>query len=515
MNKIRFYAALIAVCASLSAFTACGGNTVPAETTVGAATTEPAVTEPIDGKIDFGGLRFALDGGAKYENGIITGERNADSNTALCEDIGTLEGCLDIKVKLTGSTSGGISFKYKSDERRIFIGFDKRTNTVRITNYAKDGASLVKSVYCPIENDSEILLRIAFRNSLVKFFINDISETALPLAEMTVASSAGKGLMLDCGSGSLQFLSLSLSDYAYDIGESKTYTNPIASGADPFILPWEGKYYLYSTNAGSTGFKVYESDDLSKWTEKGYCLKKGQADSPAGTDKFWAPEVYVIDGLFYMFYVANENIGVAVSDSPLGPFTKYSNGLIFKNSNAIDPHLFIDDDGKMYLYYVKFGGGNHIYGAQFDLKTCTVKNEKHLLSVSESWEKQMGTIVEGPFMLKHNGIYYLTYSANHYESQGYAVGCATASTPLGNFEKRDYSPILSKNENIKAVGTGHHSFFTAENGELFIVYHRHKSLTEISTRQTCIDRCGFVTDPDGTVRLVVYGPTSSPQKLPQ
>ncbi len=515
MKSIRIAAAIIAVCTLISALAACGQKNPPEETTDTPVTAEPVTTEPDDGKIGFGELRFALEGGAKYENGIISGERTADSNTAVCEDVGTLEGCLDIKVKLTGSTSGGISFKYKSDDRRVFIGFDKRTNAVRITNYTKDGASLVKSIYCPMDGDAEIDLRIAFRNSLIKIFINDTSETALPLAEMTVASSAGKGLKLDCGSGSLQFLSLSLSDYTYSAGDSKTYTNPIAAGADPFILTWEGKYYLYSTNAGSTGFKVYESDDLSKWTEKGYCLKKGEANSPAGTKNFWAPEVYRIDGRFYMFYVANENIGVAVSDSPLGPFTKYSDGLIFKNTSAIDPHLFIDDDGQMYLYYVKFGGGNHIYGAKFDLKTCTVKNEKHLISVSEAWEKQMGSIAEGPFMLKHNGVYYLTYSANHYQSQGYAVGCATASSPLGSFEKCDYNPVLSKNENIRAVGTGHHSFFTAENGELFIVYHRHNSLTEIQTRQTCIDRCGFVTDPDGTERLVVYGPTSSPQKLPE
>ena len=332
---------------------------------------------------------------------------------------------------------------------------------------------------------------------------------------MTAASSSGKGLMLDCGSGSLQFLSLSLSDYTYLNEEGKTYINPVAAGADPFIFPWEGKYYLYSTNAGSTGFKVYESDDLSKWTEKGYCLKKGEANSPVGDRNFWAPEVYRIDGRFYMFYVTNENIGVAVSDSPLGPFTKYSNDVLFKNTKAIDPHLFIDDDGQMYLYYVKFGGGNHIYGAKFDLKTCKVSSEKHLISTSEAWEKQMGSIAEGPFMLKRNGTYFLTYSANHYESQGYAVGCATASSPLGSFEKCDYNPILSRNDNIRAVGTGHHSFFTAENGELFIVYHRHNSLTEVQTRQTCIDRCGFVTDPDGRERIVVYGPTSTPQKLPE
>ncbi len=515
MKNIRIAAALLAICASLSALSACGEKNPPEETTDTPITTEPVTAEPDDGKIGFGDLRFTLEGGAKYENGIISGVRDADSNTAVCEDIGTLEGCLDIKVKLTGSTSGGISFKYKSDDRRVFIGFDKRTNAVRITNYTKDGASLVKSLYCPMEGDAEITLRIAFRNSLIKFFINDVSESAIALAEMSVPSSAGKGLKLDCGSGSLQFLSLAITDYTYFTEEGKTYTNPVASGADPFILTWEGKYYLYSTNAGSTGFKVYESDNLSKWTEKGYCLKKGEPDSPAGTTNFWAPEVYRIDGKFYMFYVANENIGVAVSDSPLGPFTKYSDGLIFKNSRAIDPHLFIDDDGQMYLYYVKLGGGNHIYGAKFDLKTCTMMNEKRLISPTEGWETVMATVAEGPFMLKHNGTYYLTYSANHYESQGYAVGCATASSPLEDFEKCDYNPILSKNEAIRAVGTGHHSFFTAENGELFIVYHRHKSLTEIQTRQTCIDRCGFVKDPNGTERLVVYGPTSSAQKLPE
>ena len=216
-----------------------------------------------------------------------------------------------------------------------------------------------------------------------------------------------------------------------------------------------------------------------------------------------------------MFYVADTRTGIAVSDSPLGPFTKYSDGFLFNNNNAIDPHLFIDDDGQMYLYYVKFGGGNHIYGAKFDLKTCEVSEEKHLLSVSAPWEMVMEKVAEGPFILKHNGVYYLTYSANHFQSQGYAVGCATSSTPLGDFEKYQHNPILSKNESINAVGTGHHSFFKANNGELMIVYHCHFDPTTVSPRQTYIDRCGFVTDSDGTERLVIYGPTSTPQKLPE
>ncbi len=499
----------------LASISSCGG-TQPNVPVTDPVTTEAPVTEaPDDGTVTLGGIKFTLSDGAKHENGVISGTRGAESNTAICEDVGITEGCIDFKVKLTGATTGGISFKYKSDDRRIFIGFDKQNDAVRITNHTKDGATLIQSIYCKIENDTEIDLRIAFRNSLIKFFINDISADASPVAEATAPSSAGKGLKLDCGNGSLHFLSLNVSDYVYQVDSANAYKNPVAEGADPFILTWEGKYYLYSTNSANNGFKVYESEDFSTWKDKGYCLQKGKADSPVGSGGFWAPEVYRIDGRFYMFYVTDENIGVAVSDSPLGPFTKYSDGVVFKGTQAIDPHLFIDDDGQMYLYYVKFGGGNHIYGAKFDLKTCKVSGEKHLLSVSEPWETVMNKIAEGPFMLKNNGVYYLTYSANHYKSQGYAVGCATSSSPLGSFEKCEYNPILSSNGLIKAVGTGHHSFFTANNGELFIVYHRHYSLTEIGPRQTCIDRCEFVTDSDGTVRLVVYGPTSSLQKLPK
>lgn len=512
-NTIRILAVAFAVCFFFACLAACEGNEAPAATADTSMTDAPATEAP--NIVTLGGINFALEGGAKIENEALVGTKGEKTNTALCEDIGITEGCIDLKVKLTDMTRGGISFRYRNEERRIFIGFDKRNNAVTITNYTKSARTRVQSIYCKIENNTEIDIRLAFNRSAVKIFVNNISDTAYPLAELMVPASVGKGLKLDCDNGSLQFLSISVSNYVYQVDSDNSYKNPIIGGADPFILTYEGKYYLYSTNSVETGFKVYESEDLATWKDKGLCLQKGNENSPVGSGGFWAPEVYRIDGRFYMFYVTEENIGVAVSDSPLGPFTKYSDGVLFKGSNAIDPHLFIDDDGQMYLYYVKFGGGNHIYGAKFDLETCGISEEKHLLSVSEPWETVQGNVAEGPFILKHNGVYYLTYSANDFRSQGYAVGCATSSSPLGDFKKCEYNPILSKNELIKAVGTGHHSFFTANNGEFMIVYHRHFSLTDVGTRQTCIDRCGFVTDSDGTERLVVYGPTSTIQKLPE
>lgn len=295
-----------------------------------------------------------------------------------------------------------------------------------------------------------------------------------------------------------------------------TYTNPLAVGADPYILSHGGKYYLYSTNAASEGYLVYESTDLANWENKGLCLKKEDVYIPdRDGGGFWAPEVYLVDGRFYLFYTARENIGVAVADSPLGPFKKYSEGFLFPEHKAIDANLFIDDDGKMYLYYVKVQNGNHIYGCTFDLKTLTVGEPQHLISAgAEPWEKIDCLVSEGPCMMKHKGVYYLTFSCNHFRCQDYAVGYATASSPLGPFKRYENNPILSKRPEEGIYGPGHHTLMFSEGGEMFIVYHRHKSATEIAPRMVCMDRCEFVPQENGCDVLVVHGPTSTPQPLP-
>ena len=63
--------------------------------------------------------------------------------------------------------------------------------------------------------------------------------------------------------------------------------NPLFEGADPFLMTYQGKYYIYATNSPD-GFRVYVSDDLVVWKDKGYCLKKGDV---IGQNRFWAPEV--------------------------------------------------------------------------------------------------------------------------------------------------------------------------------------------------------------------------------
>ena len=329
-------------------------------------------------------------------------------------------------------------------------------------------------------------------------------------------TTARTAFFFDCGSDSAAFSEFAVSDYSGVTEYDPHYVNPVLTGADPFILEHDGTYYLYSTNKTSQGYVVYTSDNLRDWTDSGFCLKREDCYATESSNGFWAPEVYYVNGRFYLFYTVDQHLGIATSDSPLGPFKGATDGYLFEN-RAIDAHLFIDDDGQAYLYYVRMDDGNEVYGCKIDLDTFETSDEVLLVTPQEgSWEYVYGKTAEGPCMIKHNGTYYLTYTCNDYHSPDYAVGYMTSSSPLSGF-KRFFkkTPILKKSIANGVSGPGHHSFFHTADGELMIVYHKHFSMDTVADRQICLDRCTFVTYPGEAVdRLIVCGPTASPQALP-
>lgn len=130
-------------------------------------------------------------------------------------------------------------------------------------------------------------------------------------------------------------------------GGQLQYTNPVIPRvglADPCVLSYKGTYYLYPT-AGDAAYTVYTSSNLVDWSEGPVVFKSGEK----GT---WAPEVFHDGNLgkFYLYFTADHKIGIAVSDSPLGPFERHSI-LLHK---AIDAQMFQDSDGAYYLYFVKW-----------------------------------------------------------------------------------------------------------------------------------------------------------------
>ena len=287
------------------------------------------------------------------------------------------------------------------------------------------------------------------------------------------------------------------------------YINPVCEGADPFVLLHNGVYYLYSTNSPD-GFRVFSSNNMAEWTDCGYCLRK---EDVKGDKWFWAPEVMERNGKFYMVYVANEHLGIAVSDSPLGPFVQEEKRWL-NDINEIDGHFFMDDDGTVYLYFVRFDNGNVIWCAKMneDMLSYDHSTARFLFRAEDEWELRDCSVVEGPFVLKHKGKYYRTYSANHTRSEDYAVGYAISDSPMGPFKKVSYNPILKKNDAFN--GTGHHSFTTSKDGsEIVCVYHARPHRDTMCPRMTCIDRARFIRDDNSDDDiLVIDGPTFDMRK---
>lgn len=107
--------------------------------------------------------------------------------------------------------------------------------------------------------------------------------------------------------------------------------------ADPYILNYEGKNYLYGTG-GKKGIRVYQSDDLANWSaavgvKDGFALDSSDVWS---NHSFWAPEVYHLNGRFYMFFTVMSRLSIAESDSPLGPFIQKEKKPLHPDTPEID-----------------------------------------------------------------------------------------------------------------------------------------------------------------------------------
>src|SRR5262245_30279984 len=190
-------------------------------------------------------------------------------------------------------------------------------------------------------------------------------------------------------------LVMAISAVAGGTPSKKTYRNPILSDqdlADPEVIRVDGKYYLFPSSSGR-GYDVYTSSDLVHWKRQGRAFE----DHRHGA---WAPDVFYNKGgdkKFYLYYTDNapegiaqglfhKQIGVSVANSPLGPFVDKGS----LATDAIDAHLFQDDDGKMYLYYVQLTGGFKIL-AQPMSDPLTKKGEvKEMIHPTEPWEKISG-----------------------------------------------------------------------------------------------------------------------------
>jgi len=277
--------------------------------------------------------------------------------------------------------------------------------------------------------------------------------------------------------------------------------------ADPEARIFDGKYWIFPTCSApyeeQTWFDAYSSDDLVHWTKLERILEMSSISWAKRA--MWAPSPIEQGGRYYYYFAANDiqsedeygGIGVAVADKPEGPYRdalgKPLISRIVNGAQPIDPHVFQDEDGAVYLYY---GGWGHCNVVRLGEDMISLNAFEDAETFKEVTPAQF---VEGPCMFKRNGSYYFMWSEGGWGGPDYCVAYAIADSPIGPFER--IGTILQQDSSI-ATGAGHHGILQIPGtDEWYIVYHRRPlSHTDRNHRVVCIDRMEF--SEDGNIKPV-------------
>lgn len=289
--------------------------------------------------------------------------------------------------------------------------------------------------------------------------------------------------------------------------------NPIVNtryGADPSARVWGGQMWVYASHDRNDAqeydmndYHVYSSDDLKNWTDHGAIIDLKSI--PWAKSHLWAPDCIEKNGTYYLYFPASIStkydfrIGVATSKSPSGPFVAQTQP--FAGVSGIDPGVFIDDDGKAYLYWAAGG-------------VMAARLKPNMIELDGVPQKVEGIekFFEGPSMFKRQGKYYLTYPAKQEGGSGdggsgqnydYAIG----NSPLGPFEYKGTWTQSASGGNI-------HGSQVEWDRHWYCVYHdystsfgRQKSGFKRALR---VDELEF--NPDGTIKPLVWT-SAGPPKL--
>lgn len=276
-------------------------------------------------------------------------------------------------------------------------------------------------------------------------------------------------------------------------------TNPVLAGyhADPDLLYARGRYWMYPTTDGHPGwsssrFTVFSSPDLVAWTEHGTVLDLADVSWCQG--RAWAPAIVEREGTFWLYFSADQQIGVARSDRPEGPFTDALGAPLVARDQyghqSIDPDIFLDDDGTAYLYF----GQGRCQAVRLNQDMVTFDGEPADIT-PDGYN-------EAPVVFRRDGRYYLMWSENDTRSPGYQVAYGVSDHPLGPFTRLTDQPVLSQDPAQRIHGTGHHTVVRAPGtDDWYVAYHRFARPGGDGThREVAIDRMHFTAD--GAIRPI-------------
>jgi hypothetical protein len=284
-------------------------------------------------------------------------------------------------------------------------------------------------------------------------------------------------------------------------------TNPFITDqftADPTARMFEGRVYVYPSHdirepPDYTGRKnwfvmedyhVFSSANLTDWTDHGVILT--QKDVPwADPNAFamWAPDAVFKGGKYYFYFPTKDKqgekrIGVAVADTPIGPFKPEPNYM--ERVAGIDPGVLIDKDGSAYMYWSLNDGL-----VMAKLKPDMLEIDGDVKPLDNLPKKGLQ---EGPFVFERKGVYYLTYP--HVANKIERIEYATSASPLGPFK---WEGVLL-DESASGCWTSHHSMVDYQ-GQWYLFYHDRDLSPDFDKRRAIrADKLYF--NDDGSIRKV-------------
>jgi beta-xylosidase len=279
------------------------------------------------------------------------------------------------------------------------------------------------------------------------------------------------------------------------------YQNPVIPGdhPDPSIIRVNKDFWATCTSGGwGPQFPLLHSTDLVNWELTGAVFPH-RPDWAVGD--FWAPEISEYRGHYAVYYVGRQRNGplavaVATADQPGGPYVDHG-PLVAQADGSIDPAPATDENGVRYLIWKEDGNSRGqptpIWAQRLNgAGTRLIGAPRELIRNDADWE---GPVVEGPFVLRRHGWFYLFYSGNGCCGPGcnYALGVARARSLLGPWEKNPQNPILAGNETWKCPGHG--SIVSDEAGRYWLLYHAYPTRAPAFTgREGMLDEVEFGPD---------------------
>jgi beta-xylosidase len=260
----------------------------------------------------------------------------------------------------------------------------------------------------------------------------------------------------------VQLLLLNGLFFAQQNHNTAVYYNPVIPGdfPDPTIIRVGNTYYAAATsNDFAPCYPFYESKDLINWKQIGSVFIRPPKWAAKG---FWAPELSYNNGTYFVYYAAKRKgdmvscIGVATTRDPHKGFTDH--GIIVDwGKEAIDPFVFKDDDGKLYITWKAFGLNqdrpSEILASELSPDGLSlVGKEFSLTRYDEGWK---GEGAEGELIIKHGKYYYHLYSIGGCcdEHCTYEVFAARSTSIKGDWEQ-NLTPLLHGGDRWRCPGHG-------------------------------------------------------------